>query len=45
MAWPRSGASTRPGSTATQHENGERIVLASDRDFGLYIFQYTGPTP
>jgi hypothetical protein len=26
-------------------ENGEKFVLASDRDFGLYIFQYTGPTP
>jgi hypothetical protein len=26
-------------------ENGETFVLASDRDFGLYIFQYTGPTP
>ena len=26
-------------------ENGEQFVLASDRDFGLYIFQYTGPTP
>ena len=23
-------------------ENGEKFVLASDRDFGLYIFQYTG---
>ena len=26
-------------------ENGEKFVLASDRDYGLYIFQYTGPTP
>jgi hypothetical protein len=26
-------------------ENGEKFVLASDRDFGLYVFQYTGPTP
>jgi hypothetical protein len=26
-------------------ENGEKFVLASDRDFGLYIFQYTGPMP
>jgi hypothetical protein len=25
------------------HEvGGEQYVLASDRDFGLYIFQYTG---
>jgi hypothetical protein len=23
--------------------NGERLILASDRDFGLYIFRYTGP--
>jgi hypothetical protein len=23
-------------------ETGEKYVLASDRDFGLYIFQYTG---
>lgn len=26
-------------------ENGEQYVLASDRDFGLYIFRYTGPLP
>ncbi len=26
-------------------ENGEKFVLASDRDFGLYIFRYTGPNP
>ena len=26
-------------------ENGEQYVLASDRDYGLYIFRYTGPTP
>jgi hypothetical protein len=26
-------------------ENGDKYVLASDRDFGLYIFQYTGPLP
>jgi hypothetical protein len=25
-------------------ENGEKFVLASDRDFGLCIFQYPGPT-
>jgi hypothetical protein len=24
---------------------GSKFVLASDRDFGPYIFQYTGPTP
>ena len=26
-------------------ENGEKYVLASDRDFGLYIFQYTPGSP
>ena len=26
-------------------ENGEQYVLASDRDFGLYVLRYTGPTP
>ena len=26
-------------------ENGEQYVLASDRDYGLYILRYTGPTP
>jgi len=25
------------------HPNGQKYVLASDRDSGLYIFQYTGP--
>ena len=25
--------------------NGERLILASDRDSGLYIFRYTGPCP
>ncbi|HEX7172948.1 MAG TPA: PA domain-containing protein [Candidatus Limnocylindria bacterium] len=30
------------GVQVWQHE-GEEYVLASDRDFGLYIFQYTGP--
>jgi hypothetical protein len=25
--------------------NGNRIVLASDRDYGLFIFQYTGALP
>jgi len=23
--------------------NGERLILASDRDFGLYVYRYTGP--
>jgi hypothetical protein len=26
-----------------EDQNGDRIVLASDRDFGLFIFRYTGP--
>jgi hypothetical protein len=26
-------------------ENGEKFVVASDRDVGLYVFKYTGPTP
>lgn len=25
-----------------KHNNGQHYVLASDRDYGLYIFQYTG---
>jgi hypothetical protein len=24
-------------------KNGKEYVLASDRDYGLYIFEYTGP--
>jgi hypothetical protein len=28
-----------------RHANGQYYVLASDRDFGLYIFQYTGKIP
>jgi hypothetical protein len=28
-----------------EDENGDRIVLASDRDFGLFIFRYTGTIP
>jgi hypothetical protein len=30
------------GVALAKDENGDRIVLASDRDFGLYIFRYTG---
>src|ERR671918_23752 len=26
-------------------ENGDRIILVSDRDFGLFIFRYTGDIP
>jgi hypothetical protein len=31
------------GVQVHQHPNGQKYVLASDRDAGLYIFQYTGP--
>lgn len=24
---------------------GRRIILASDRDFGLFVYRYTGPIP
>jgi hypothetical protein len=30
------------GVALAEDQNGERIVLGSDRDFGLYIFRYTG---
>jgi hypothetical protein len=33
------------GVALAEDENGERIVLASDRDFGLFIFRYTGALP
>ena len=33
------------GVALAQDENGDRIVLASDRDFGLFIFRYTGALP
>jgi hypothetical protein len=31
------------GVALAEDQNGDRIVLASDRDFGLFIFRYTGP--
>jgi hypothetical protein len=31
------------GVALAEDQNGDRIVLASDRDFGLYIFRYTAP--
>jgi len=31
------------GVEVHEHPNGQKYVLASDRDSGLYIFQYTGP--
>src|ERR671918_793104 len=33
------------GMALAEDENGDRIVLASDRDFGLFIFRYTGDLP
>jgi hypothetical protein len=33
------------GVEVHKHADGEYYVLASDRDFGLYIFQYTGKIP
>ena len=31
------------GVALAEDQNGDRIVLASDRDYGLFIFRYTGP--
>jgi len=31
------------GVEVHKHPNGQKYVLASDRDSGLYLFQYTGP--
>jgi hypothetical protein len=33
------------GVALAEDQNGDRIVLESDRDFGLFIFRYTGPMP
>jgi hypothetical protein len=33
------------GVALAEDAAGNRIVLASDRDFGLFIFRYTGPMP
>ena len=33
------------GVALAEDENGDRIVLASDRDFGLFVFRYTGSLP
>ena len=30
------------GVALAEDQNGDRIILGSDRDFGLYIFRYTG---
>jgi len=31
------------GVALAEDQNGDRIVLASDRDYGLFVFRYTGP--
>ena len=33
------------GVALAQDENGDRIILASDRDFGLSPVRYTGALP
>jgi hypothetical protein len=33
------------GVALAEDQNGDRIVLGSDRDFGLFIFRYTGALP
>jgi hypothetical protein len=33
------------GVALAENRKGRRIVLASDMDFGLFIFRYTGPLP
>jgi hypothetical protein len=33
------------GVALAKDQNGDRIILASDRDFGLFIFRYTGGMP
>jgi hypothetical protein len=33
------------GVALATDQNGDRIVLASDMDYGLFIFRYTGPMP
>jgi hypothetical protein len=39
------GGNNHWGVALAEDRNGDRIVLASDRDFGLYIYRYTGPLP
>ncbi|HYZ10384.1 MAG TPA: hypothetical protein VE962_00645, partial [Actinomycetota bacterium] len=33
------------GVAIVEDENGDRLILASDMDFGLFIFRYTGDVP
>jgi hypothetical protein len=37
------GGSNLWGVQVHRHPNGRKYVLASDRDYGLYVFRYTGP--
>jgi hypothetical protein len=39
------GGNNHWGVALAEDQDGDRIVLASDRDFGLYIYRYTGPVP
>jgi hypothetical protein len=39
------GGNNHWGVALAKDPSGDRIVLASDRDFGLYIYRYTGPLP
>jgi hypothetical protein len=40
-----AGGNDHWGVALAEDQSGNRIVLASDRDFGLYIYRYTGPIP
>lgn len=33
------------GVAVAEDQNGDRIILESDRDFGLFVFRDTGPIP
>jgi hypothetical protein len=39
------GGNNHWGVALAEDPRGGRIVLASDRDFGLFIYRYTGPLP
>jgi hypothetical protein len=39
------GGNNHWGVALAEDKHGDRIVLASDRDFGLYIYRYTGELP
>jgi hypothetical protein len=40
-----TGGNDHWGVALAEDGAGKRIILASDRDFGLYIYRYTGPMP